>query len=439
LVEFNERVGIVNMSRIARVIAWEVLDSRGWPTVAAEIECDDGSRGMAIAPSGASTGRAEAKELRDGDPARYDGKGVQTAARNVLEIIGPALLGLDPVDQTVVDRTMIELDATVDKSRLGGNAILAVSLAAAHAAAAVSRIPLYEHICSLAKQAGVIAPGTLPRMPLPMINMISGGLHAGGNLAFQDFLIVPHGTREYPEQLEWTARIYHRLGEWLRDRGWEGHLVGDEGGYGPKLSNDVAALEAVVQAIEGAGLRPGEQVSIALDVASSQFYREGLYVVGHSPADRWSSEQLVNHLARLVEQFPIVSIEDGQAEDDWEGWQRLTRRLGGRVKLVGDDLFATNGARLERGIAQGVANSVLIKPNQIGTLSETLQTMRIARESGYQCVVSARSGETEDTTLADLAVGTCGELIKIGSVARSERLAKYNRLLRIGAAGVRIY
>jgi len=424
------------MSRIARVIAWEVLDSRGWPTVAAEVVCDNGSRGTALAPSGASTGRAEALELRDGDPQRYDGRGVLDAVQHVNEWIAPALAGVDPAEQGIVDRTLIDLDGTPDKSRLGANALLAVSLATAHAAAASQALPLYQHVHHLAVAAGVVAAREPPRLPLPMINMISGGLHAGGNLAFQDFLIVPHGTDDYRQQLEWTIRIYHRLGKLLSDRGLEGHLVGDEGGYGPRLRDEIAALATIVQAIEDVGLSPGRDVGFALDVASSQFYRVGRYKLGGAAEEAWSSEELIEHLAKLVDRFPITSIEDGQAEEDWDGWAALTERLGDKVQLVGDDLFATNPARLERGISQGIANSILIKPNQIGTLIETLDTMRIARQAGYRCVVSARSGETEDTTLADLAVGTRGEMIKIGSVARSERLAKYNRLLRIAAAGI---
>ncbi len=417
------------MSRIHRIVAREVLDSRGNPTVEAEVHVHGGAWGRAIVPSGASTGAAEAHELRDGDAARYEGRGVRRAVAHVLESIGPALVGCDPVDQQTVDRRLLALDDTPQKTRLGANALLAVSLAAAHAAAAVRRVPLYRHLNDLFREIDPAAPA--PRMPVPMINMISGGLHAGGNLDFQDFLIQPTGAENLAAGLEWSVRIYRHLGRLLAESGFEGRLVGDEGGYGPRLANNAQAAEFVVRAIEAAGLAAGRDVTLAIDVASTHFFDGQHYRLAATGEARLASEQMIEQLAELVERFPITSIEDGLAEEDWPGWQQLTLRLGGRVKLVGDDLFATNALRLQRGIELGAANSVLIKVNQIGTLSETLETIRMARAHGYAYVVSARSGETEDSTIADLAVATAADSIKIGSIVRGERLAKYNQLLRI--------
>jgi len=432
--------------QIIRVRAREVLDSRGQPTVEAEIDCDDGSVGRAIVPSGASTGTAEACELRDRDPARYDGRGVLKAVANVNTTIADALAGLDPREQTVIDARLIELDGTPQKTRLGANALLAASLAAAHAAAASEQIPLYRHIGRLmdpTRACGALlsgtptgpwplAPGPFPQpFPVPMTNMISGGLHAGGNLDFQDFLIVPHGATDYSTGLEWTVRVYRRLGTLLREAGYEGFLVGDEGGYGPRLQSNRQAAEFVVRAIQAAGLRPAEDVSLAIDVAATHFFDGEFYRLAATGNDRLTSEQMIDQLEALVDDFPILSVEDGLADEDWEGWRRLTARLGGRVRLIGDDLFATNPKRLARGIQLGAGNSVLIKVNQIGTLTETLETMQMAAAAGFTRVVSARSGETEDTTIADLAAGAGAEQIKIGSIVRSERLAKYNRLLRI--------
>ena len=418
------------MTAVARIHARQVLDSRGAPTVEVDVHLRGGAMGRAIVPSGASTGRAEACELRDGDPESYDGRGVERAVGNVNGPIGTALVGHDAQDQQGLDKLLVELDGTSQKTRLGANAILGVSLAAAHAAAAALRQPLYAHLRHL---LGVLEPAARPpgpRMPLPMVNMISGGLHAGGNLDFQDFLIMPLGAGSYSQGLEWTVRIYRRLGELLMREGYEGRLVGDEGGYGPRLKDDRQAAEFVVRAIEAARLRPGEDVTIAIDVASTHFYREGRYRLA-AAGGVLTSEELVDRLAALVDAFPITSIEDGLAEEDWSGWRLLTERLGGRVRLIGDDLFATNVERIARGIKEKAANSVLIKLNQIGTLTETLRAIGLARRAGMACVVSARSGETEDTTIADLAVGVAAEHIKIGSVARGERLAKYNRLLRI--------
>jgi len=417
------------LSRIHRIVAREVLDSRGNPTVEAEVHVHGGAWGRAIVPSGASTGAAEAHELRDGDIARYEGRGVQRAVANVLETIAPALVGCDPVDQQAVDRQLLALDDTPQKTRLGANALLAVSLAAAHAATAVRRVPLYRHLNDLYGEIDPAAPA--PRMPVPMINMISGGLHAGGNLDFQDFLIQPIGAENLAVGLEWTVRVYRHLGRLLAASGFEGRLIGDEGGYGPRLESNEQAAEFVVRAIEAAGLQPGRDMALAIDVASSHFFDGRHYRLAATGAAKLTSQQMIEQLADLVQRFPITSIEDGLAEEDWTGWQQLTALMGNRVKLVGDDLFATSAARLQRGIELGAANSVLIKVNQIGTLSETLETIRLARSHRYGFVVSARSGETEDSTIADLAVATAADSIKIGSIVRSERLAKYNQLLRI--------
>lgn len=423
------------MVRLTRLLARELLDSRGRPTV--EVEASAGAwTGRAIVPSGASTGKWEACELRDRDAARYDGLGVRRAVANVNEILRPLLLETDVSDQATVDQLLLAADGTEQKTRLGGNALLGVSLAIAHLGAAVRGVPLFRHFhtlySTLPPLAGhpTLAPPA-PRMPLPMTNMISGGLHAGGNIDFQDVLAIPVGAPDYPTGLEWIVRIYNRLGRLLAADGYEGRLVGDEGGFGPRLPGNHAAVEYVVRAIEAAGLRPGADATIALDVAATHFWDGGGYRLASERDTRLSSDQLIDRLEEWVERYPITSIEDGLAEDDWDGWERLTRRLGQRVRLVGDDLFTTNVHRLSMGIERGVANSVLIKINQIGTITETLQTMQLARSAGYTCVVSARSGETEDATIADLAVGAAGDLIKIGSIVRSERLAKYNQLLRI--------
>jgi enolase 1/2/3 len=403
--------------------AREILDSRGKPTVEAEVHLDTGVVGRASVPSGASTGAAEAFELRDGELNRYDGGGVQRAVRNVTQAIAPAIADMDPMDQAGIDQRMIDLDGTPNKSRLGANAILAVSLAVARAAAAARQIALYRHLADMSDCE--------PRMPLPMVNMISGGKHAGGNLDIQDVLIVPSGAPDYPTQLEWIVRVYRRLGKLLSDAGYEGYLVGDEGGYGPRLKSNREALALVVGAIEAAGPRPTSDVSIALDIAATHFYRDGHYHLAAEGGNRLTSSQMIGRLETWISEFPIVSIEDGLAEDDWSGWKEMTARLGNRVKLIGDDLFATHADLLQRGVDDNIANAVLIKVNQVGTLSETLRTMDLARQHGYSCIASARSGETEDDFLADFAVGTAADFIKVGSVARSERLAKYNRLLRI--------
>jgi enolase len=413
------------MSAILRIHAREILDSRGKPTVEAEVHLEGGTVGRASVPSGASTGAAEACELRDGDTKWYDGLGVRQAVDNVNQVIAPALAGMDVALQHEIDQRLIELDGTANKSRLGANALLAVSMACLRAAVAMNQEPLYQRI------SDIVWLDAQYRLPRPMTNMISGGKHAGGNLDIQDVLVIPAGADDYPQQLEWIVRVYRRLGKLLLDAGYEGYLVGDEGGYGPKLKSNREAVQFVVRAIEAAGLRPGEDMTIALDVAASHFYRDGGYYLAAEQGQRLTSSQMIDRLESWVAEFPIASIEDGLAESDWDGWKEMTARLGSRVMLVGDDLFATNEKLLQRGVNEKVANAVLIKVNQIGTLSETFRTMLLARHQNYACIVSARSGETEDDFLADLAVGTAADYIKIGGVARSERLAKYNRLLRI--------
>jgi enolase len=406
---------------ITRVRAREVLDSRGDPTVEVEVHCAGGAWGRAIVPSGASTGRHEAVEVRDGDASRYGGKGVRRAVANVRDVLAPRLCGLDVTEQARIDRLLCECDGTPDKSRLGANALLGVSLACARAAAAGRGQPLYRYL----------DPDGRARLPLPLVNLISGGLHAGGNLDLQDFLLVPVGARSCAEALERTVAVYRALGRVLARHGFEGVLVGDEGGFGPRLHSNEQAIEMILRAIEEAGLTPGRQAALALDVAATHFSRDGAYHLRADGGVTLGPDGMIALLARWVERYPIVSIEDGLAEDDWEGWRQLTAALGRKVQLVGDDLFVTNPERLRRGVAAGVANAVLVKVNQIGTLTETLEVVRIAREACYRAVVSARSGETEDSTLADLAVATGAGQIKVGSVARSERLAKYNQLLRI--------
>ena len=406
---------------IARVHAREVLDSRGAPTVEVEVHCRSGAVGRAIVPAGASRGRHEAVELRDGDPARYGGKGVRRAVTNVYEPIEPNLLGLQVTDQERIDDLLCELDGTADKSRLGANAILGVSLACAHAAAALKGVPLWR---SLSTERDT------PRLPLPMVNMISGGLHAGGNLDFQDFLLLPIGAETYSDALRMAANVYRHLRSTLKDRGLEGALVGDEGGFGPRLQDNREAVVLLLEAIERAGYVAGRDAALGIDVAATQLFRDdGYRLRGHiQPLSTGEMTELIRH---WIDEYPLVSVEDPLAEDDWEGWTKITAALGSDVQLIGDDLFATNPNRLLRGIEAGVANSVLIKLNQIGTLTETLRVIDMARRAGYRTVISARSGETEDVTIAHLAVATGAGQIKIGSVARSERLAKYNQLLRI--------
>lgn len=410
------------MSTIQSIVAREVLDSRGNPTVEVEVRASDGSWGRAIAPSGASTGTHEAVELRDNDPGRYRGKGVLRAVENVRGPIADALVGMSLLDQRAIDERLISVDGTDNFSRLGANAALATSLAAAHARAMAQRVPLYQ---SLATDA--------VSLPLPMINMISGGLHAGEQIEFQDFLILPMGAKTYRQALEWTVDVYRSLGEVLAAIGQESVLVGDEGGYGPKLSQNREALDLLVQAIERAGRTPGQDVAIGIDVASTHFYRDGRYWIrlDSDTAVDLTSDDMIDLLAQWVDAYPLVSIEDGLAEDDWQAWRRLTDTLGDRVQLIGDDLMVTNPVRLQKAIDAGAANAILIKPNQIGTLTQTLDVLSQAKQAGLQTVVSARSGETEDSSICDIAVASAAGQIKIGSVARGERLAKYNQLLRL--------
>jgi enolase len=403
--------------RITAIHARQVLDSRGQPTVEVEVYCGS-AMGRAIVPSGASTGKHEAVEMRDGDPDDYAGKSVRKAVANVTQIIAPAIVGMSACEQEAIDHKLSKLDGTNNKLHLGANAILGVSLACAHAAAASRKLPLWRHLDRMGRA----------RLPMPMVNLISGGLHAGRNLEMQDFLFLPIGANSYTEALHMTARVYRTLSVTLQEHGYEGVLVGDEGGFGPKLCSNEQALDLIVAAFRRAGLQPGRDAAIAIDVASTHFYEGGVYRLKDQ---RLSATMLAAMLADWADRYPILSIEDGMAEDDWAGWQSLTESLGRRVQLIGDDLFVTNPRRLAQGIEAGVANSILIKPNQIGTLTETLNVIDQARNAGYRCIVSARSGETEDTTIADLAVATGVGQIKIGSIARSERLAKYNQLLRI--------
>ncbi len=430
------------MARIERIHAREVFDSRGKPTVEVEVVCEGARPGRAIVPSGASTGRFEALELRDGDTGRFDGSGVTRAVNHVCRQISDALVGEDAGDQQQIDRKLCELDGTQDKSALGANALLGVSLASAYAAAEATgrnpvdwmqeiwqRIPRSSTTGERSNRTADLADR--PLLPLPMVNMISGGKHAGGNLDFQDFLILPVGAESYRQALEWIITIYRRVGQMLTEHGFDGVLVGDEGGYGPQLGSNSEAVECIVAAIEACGLRPGDDVALGLDVAASHFFDEGTYRLAATGDTRLEADEIIEMLTNWVDNYPIVSIEDALAEDDWEGWKKLTEQLGDRVQLIGDDLFVTNTRRLQQGISTNTANSVLVKFNQIGTLWETLETLRMAIDSGYWPVVSARSGETEDTTIADLVVATGAGQIKVGSVARSERLAKYNQLLRI--------
>ena len=411
------------MTEIADVRAREILDSRGNPTLEAEVELSCGAVGSAMVPSGASTGSREALELRDQDAGRYLGKGVQKAVGHVNTLIRERLMGMNPSLQQAIDRAMLELDGTDNKAVLGANAMLGVSLAAAHAAAAASGVKLYEHLAKLDETAGRYS------MPVPMMNILNGGEHADNNVDIQEFMIQPVGVNSFAEALRAGAEIFHALKAVLKEEGLA-TAVGDEGGFAPNLASNRAALESIVVAIEKAGYTPGKDIYLALDCAASEFYHDGRYVLSGEGRE-FSSEEFVGYLEGLVSEFPILSIEDGLDESDWGGWALMTERLGDRVQLVGDDLFVTNPGILKRGIDNNVANAILVKVNQIGTLSETLEAIRMAREANYAVVISHRSGETEDTTIADLAVATAAGQIKTGSLCRSDRVAKYNRLLRI--------
>jgi enolase len=407
---------------IVKVVGREILDSRGNPTVEADILLADGTLGRAAVPSGASTGEHEAVELRDEDPKRYQGKGTRKAVQNILKKIAPAITGMQAEDQSAVDRKMIELDGTPNKSKLGANAILAVSMAAARAAAQSQMTPLYRYL------GGVGAD----LLPVPLMNILNGGAHADNSVDPQEFMVAPHGAKKFSEALRMGAEVFHTLKGVLKKRGYS-TSVGDEGGFAPNLKSNEEALEVVLEGITKAGYKPGAEISIALDPAASEFYdtKSGKYIFKKSDKSQRSSDQMVKFWVKWVEQYPIISLEDGMAEDDWEGWKSLTDALGKKIQLVGDDVFVTNTKIFAEGIERGIANSILIKVNQIGTLTETLEAMEMAARANYTCVVSHRSGETEDAFIADLAVATRSGQIKTGSASRTDRIAKYNQLLRI--------
>ena len=410
------------MTEIVAIRAREVLDSRGNPTVEADVILESGAMGRAIVPSGASTGEHEAVELRDGDKSHYLGKGVLQAVANVETILAPELEGLDASNQRLIDQTMIALDGTPNKGKLGANAILAVSMAATRAVAQTLEIPLYRYLGGI--NASVL--------PTPMMNILNGGAHADNNVDFQEFMVMPVGAERFSDALRWGAEVFHTLKGVLKKKGYN-TAVGDEGGFAPSLKSNTEAIEVILEAIELAGYKPGEQIAIALDPASSEFYdkEKGKYVFKKSDKRELSSEEMAAFWESWCRQYPIVSIEDGLAEDDWNGWRVLTEKLGNRIQLVGDDLFVTNVKRLQRGIEEGVANSILIKVNQIGTVTETLDAIELGRRYGYTSIISHRSGESEDTFIADLAVATGVGQIKTGSASRTDRIAKYNQLLRI--------
>lgn len=407
------------MSLIVEIYAREVLDSRGNPTVEVEVTTENGIVGSAIVPSGASTGVHEAVELRDGDKTRYLGKGTLNAVNNVNEIIAEELIGFDVFDQVGVDRALIQIDGTENKSKLGANAILGVSMAVARAAAIESDTPLYEYI------GGVNAK----TLPVPMMNILNGGEHADNNVDIQEFMVMPAGACSFKEALRMGTEVFHNLKSVLKSKGYN-TAVGDEGGFAPNLNSNEEALKTIMEAIEKAGYVAGKDIFLALDVASSEMYENGKYNF-KGEGKIYSSEELVNYYCDLVEKYPIISIEDGLSEDDWDGWKLLTEKIGNKVQLVGDDLFVTNYSRLNMGIEKGIANSILIKLNQIGTITETLDAIELAKTHGYTCVISHRSGETEDTTIADLAVAVNAGQIKTGSASRTDRICKYNQLLRI--------
>ncbi len=407
------------MSIIDAIKAREILDSRGNPTLEVEVELCDGTIGQAAVPSGASTGKHEALELRDGDKARFNGLGVLKAVANVNEDIASVVVGLSAIDQTYIDRTLINLDGTADKSRLGANAILGASLAVAHAAANFLGIPPYRHL-------GGVSAYTLP---VPLMNILNGGKHAANSTDFQEFMVVPVGADSFKDALRMGTEVYHSLKKVLKDRGLNTN-VGDEGGFAPSLSSNKEAVEAILASIEKAGYKPGKDCFIALDPAASEFYQDGKYVLAREGATLTPAE-IVDYYVKCVSSYPIISIEDGMAEDDWDGWKLISKKLGAKIQLVGDDLYVTNVERLSKGISLKASNSILIKLNQIGTVTETIEAIRLAQQTGWTAIVSHRSGETEDTTIADLAVGLDTGQIKTGAPCRTERVAKYNRLLRI--------
>ena len=411
------------MSNISEIRGRQVLDSRGNPTVEAEVWLQDGTVGRAIVPSGASTGEHEAVELRDGDSNTYLGKGVLKAVENVNGEIADALANFDAADQRALDQKMIELDGTPNKGRLGANAILAVSMAAARAAATCYELPLYRYLGGAGANI----------LPTPMMNILNGGAHADNNVDFQEFMVMPVGAPSFSEALRWGVEVFHTLKGVLKKRGYN-TAVGDEGGFAPSVKSNVEAIEVVLEAIQQAGYKPGEEIAVALDPAASEFYQDGKYVFKKSDKSSKSSDDMIRFWAKWAKDYPIVSLEDGLAENDWEGWQNLTKELGDKIQLVGDDIFVTNIEIFGQGIEKGIANSILIKLNQIGTVSETLDAIDLGRRNGYPSIISHRSGETEDTFIADLAVATGAGQIKTGSASRTDRIAKYNQLLRIEEA-----
>ena len=408
------------MSAIVDIVGREVLDSRGNPTVESDVLLESGVMGRAAVPSGASTGSREAIELRDGDKSRYLGKGVLKAVEHINTEISEAVLGLDASEQAFLDKTLIDLDGTDNKSRLGANAMLAVSMAVARAAAEESGLPLYRYLGGMGGM----------QLPVPMMNVINGGAHANNSLDLQEFMIIPVGAPSFREAVRWGAEVFHALKKIINDKGMS-TAVGDEGGFAPSVENHEAAIQLILQAIDAAGYTAGEQIALGLDCAASEFYKDGHYVLEGEGGIRLTAQQWTDMLATWVDKYPIISIEDGMHEGDWDGWKHLTERLGKRVQLVGDDLFVTNTKILQEGIDKGIANSILIKINQIGTLTETFAAIEMAKRAGYTAVISHRSGETEDSTIADIAVGTNAGQIKTGSLSRSDRVAKYNQLLRI--------
>lgn len=404
---------------IEEIIAREILDSRGNPTIEVDLYLEDGTMGRAAVPSGASTGAYEAVELRDGDNSRYNGKGVLTAVDNVNTTIAPEIEGYDATDQLGIDRAMIELDGTPNKGKLGANAILAVSMAAAKAAAEALGLPLYQYL----------GGSNAKVLPVPMMNILNGGKHADNNVDIQEFMVMPVGAQNFAGALRMGVEVYHKLKSVLKKKGLS-TAVGDEGGFAPMLGSNEEALEVIMEAIAASGYKPGADIMIALDPAATEFYKDGRYIFEAEGKSR-SAEEMVQYYSMLADKYPIISIEDGLAEDDWDGWQKLTQQMGGKIQIVGDDIFVTNTSRLTRGIESGVANSILIKLNQIGTITETLDAIEMARQAGYTSVISHRSGETEDATIADLVVAVNAGQIKTGAPCRTDRVAKYNQLLRI--------
>jgi enolase len=409
-----------DMTKIVKVTAREILDSRGNPTVEVEIFLESGHRGRASVPSGASTGKHEALELRDKDPKRYLGKGVQKAVQNIHRVMAPKLLGMDVLDQKKIDMGMLQWDGTPNKSRLGANAILGVSLACSKAAANHLRLPLYQYL----------GGHSATRLPLPMMNILNGGAHADNNLDLQECMILPVGAKSFKEALRMGTEVFHHLKAILKGKGYK-TSVGDEGGFAPDLRSNEEAFSLILEAIRKSGYRPGKEVALGIDAAATEFYRNGAYFLKAEKKSKRTSSEMIDYYEALIKKFPIVSIEDGLAEDDWKGWKAMTTRLGKKIQLVGDDIFVTNPNRLLRGIREGVGNAILIKLNQIGTLTETLDVIEIAKKAGYRTIISHRSGETEDTTISDLAVGTNAGQIKTGAPSRTDRVAKYNQLLRI--------